>query len=174
FDAAAVTVSVTTLDPELARVLEPRASAPARRLAAIRRLSAAGVRVGVLVAPIIPGLTEHELPEILREAAAAGAASAGYVILRLPWGLKALFTEWLRRHRPERADRVLSRIRDVRQGRLTDHRFGRRQRGTGTYAEQIGRLFEVSRRRVGLAAGGGPLSAAAFRPPSPEGQARLF
>ncbi|MEE2775260.1 MAG: PA0069 family radical SAM protein [Acidobacteriota bacterium] len=173
-DACAVTLSIPTLDPELARVLEPRASAPARRLAAVERLSTAGIRTGVLVAPVIPGLTEHEIPEIVKRAATAGASGVGYVLLRLPWGLKSLFEQWLRVHRPQRAERVLARIRDVRDGELTDNTWGRRHTGSGTYAGQIATLFKVARARNGLDDKQPGLSTASFQRPVPPGQGRLF
>jgi DNA repair photolyase len=173
-DAASVLVSVTTLDPELRRALEPRASSPERRLAAIRALHDAGVPVGVLVAPIIPGLNDHEIPAILAAAAEAGAGFAGKVVLRLPHAVAPLFEAWLRRHRPERADHVLARIRDVREGRINDPRFGTRMRGTGEYADQIHALFEVAARRAGLAREGPELSTAAFRRPAVGGQLGLF
>src|SRR5262249_38290111 len=122
-DAAAVYVSLTTLDDRLAGVMEPRATRPAGRLAAIRELAGAGVPVGVLTAPVIPGLTDHELPALLAAAAEAGARYAGYVLLRLPHGVADLFTAWLERHFPDRKERVLGRLRDMRGGRLNDSRF---------------------------------------------------
>jgi DNA repair photolyase len=163
--AAHVHLSVTTLDPELARALEPRAAQPGARLAAIRSLAAAGVPVGVLVAPVIPGLNDHEIPAILAAVREAGAHSAGFVMLRLPHGLKDLFEQWLEAHRPERRERVLGQIRETRGGALSDARFGSRMRGEGPRAEQIAQLFEVAARRVGLARGAEPLSAASFRRP---------
>ncbi|MCE2391398.1 MAG: PA0069 family radical SAM protein [Proteobacteria bacterium] len=170
---ASVTLSVTTLDADLARVLEPRAAQPRARLAAIRDLSRAGIPVGVNVAPIVPGLTDHEVPAILRAAAEAGARWAGYVMLRLPYGVKGLFEDWLERHRPERRKRVLHRIADVRGGALYDSRWGVRQRGTGLIARQIRELFELSRERAGLGARGPELSTAHFRARRP-GQLELF
>jgi DNA repair photolyase len=168
FGAASVVLSVTTLDADLARVMEPRAAQPAARLAAIRALADAGIPVGVSVAPVIPGLTEHEIPRILEAAAGAGARFAGWVMLRLPFGVKELFEQWLADHRPDRRQRVLARVRDVRGGQLYDSRFGKRQRGEGKWAEQIRELFELSRRRAGLAERGPELSAAAFRRPGGE------
>ena len=164
-NAASVLLSITTLDADLARRLEPRAAAPSRRLAAIERLAQAGVPVGVSVAPVIPGLTDHEIPAILQSAADAGAGFGGYMILRLPHGVKELFDDWLKRHRPDRRGRVLQRVRDLRGGRLNDTEFGRRMRGTGTYAEQIRQLFDTSRRRAGLARRGPELSIESFRRP---------
>lgn len=163
--AVAVCVSVTSLDPELRAVLEPRTSPPAARLSAIHTLVAAGIPVVVLVAPVIPGLTDHELPAILAAAAAAGAQHASLQMLRLPLGVAPLFEDWLARHFPERKEKVLTRIRAVRGGRLNDPRFGLRMRGEGVFAEQVRRLFQVGCRRAGLSAGWPELSAAAFRRP---------
>ncbi|TAH37326.1 MAG: PA0069 family radical SAM protein [Planctomycetota bacterium] len=171
--AASVFLSVTTLDEALSGTLEPRAARPQRRLDAIARLSQAGIPTGVLVAPVIPGLTEHELPAILQAAARAGARSAGYVVLRLPFGLKDIFLEWLERHRPGSKDKVVRRIESLRDGRLNDTAFGRRQRGTGPYAERIRSLFQLGCARAGLSAQPPPVSAAAFRRPG-AAQALLF
>jgi DNA repair photolyase len=164
-EAAAVFLSVTTLDAGLARVMEPRATQPAGRLEAIRELSAAGVPTGVLVAPVIPGLTDTEMPAILAAAARAGARFAGYVVLRLPHGVAALFEEWLGLHFPGRKDKVLGGIRALRGGRLNDARFGSRMRGEGALALMIRDVFRLSCRRVGLRRGGPALSSAAFRRP---------
>jgi DNA repair photolyase len=174
FGAASACVSVTTLDPELQRRMEPRAAPPGRRLAAIEALAAAGVPVGVLVAPIIPGLTDHEVPRILAAAASAGARFAGRVVLRLPHGVKELFDAWLAEHYPERRARVLSRVRALRGGRLYDSRFGVRQRGEGPWADEMEALFELARRRAGLAARGPELSVAHFRRPARDGQLALL
>lgn len=163
FEAASVCISITTLDPELQRRMEPGASPPAKRLAAIERLAEAGVPVGVMVAPVVPGLTDHEMPRILEAAAAAGAAFAGRVVLRLPHGVKAIFEDWLERELPERKGRVLARIREMRGGELYDARFGTRQKGEGRYARQLETWFELARRRAGLAERGPTLSTAAFR-----------
>jgi DNA repair photolyase len=165
YGAASVALSITSLDADLQRILEPRAAPPGLRLAAVERLAAAGVPVGVMVAPIVPGLTDHEIPKILEAAAGAGAGFAGRVVLRLPHGVKELFSEWLERHFPERKEKVLNRLRSLHGGALYDSGFGHRQRGSGNYAEQIATLFEVSRRRAGLAARGPELSCAAFRRP---------
>jgi DNA repair photolyase len=167
-DCAHVTVSVTTLDRRLQRTLEPRASPPEHRLDAIRALSEAGVPVAVNVAPIIPGLTDQEIPAILEAAARAGAVTAGRVLLRLPWGVKELFEEWLRSHVPDRAEKVLNRIRDTRGGKLYDAAFGDRMRGEGVFARQIQDLFEVSARRAGLERRRLSLSVDAFRRPDPD------
>jgi DNA repair photolyase len=170
-EAAHVTLSVTTLDRRLQRALEPRASPPEHRLEAIRTLAGAGIPVAVNVAPIIPGLTDHEIPSILEAAAEAGATSAGRVLLRLPWGVKELFEEWLRSHVPDRADKVLNRIRETRGGKLNDPRFGTRMKGEGVFARQIDELFRVSARRFGLKGRSLALSSAAFRKPGPSGDA---
>ncbi len=163
--AAAVTLSVTTLDPELAARMEPRASHPRDRLKAIAEVAAAGVPVTVSVAPIIPGLNDHEIPAILEAAAAAGATGAGWVLLRLPGAVAGLFERWLEEHYPERKEKVLGRLRSLRGGRLNDPRFGRRMRGEGTWAEQIAALFAGARRRLGLDGPRPELSTAAFRRP---------
>ncbi len=163
FNAALVHVSVTTLDAELAARLEPRASLPAHRLAAIAELSRAGVPVGVFVAPVIPGLTDHEMPNLIAAAADAGALSASFVPLRLPFGVGPLFEAWLERHFPDRKEKVLGRVRDLRGGRLNDPRFNVRMRGQGIWAEQMRRMFHVACRRAGLPRREVELSAAAFR-----------
>ena len=173
-DAAAVAVSVTTLDRELQRVMEPRTSIPARRLDAIRALSEAGVPVRVMVAPVIPGLTDEEIPSILEAAADAGATRASYIMLRLPHGVKNLFSDWLEAHVPDRRARVLNRVREVRGGGLNESRYGARMRGEGVYADQLRQLFETARRRAGLEADGVALSTAAFRRPRTDGQIDLF
>jgi DNA repair photolyase len=171
FEAVSVILSITTLDVDLARRMEPRASHPRRRLAAIERLAEAGIPVGVNVAPVIPGLTDYEIPAILRASADAGASFAGFVMLRLPHGVKDLFSDWLEQHRPDRRHRVLERIREMRGGSLNDTAFGRRMRGTGLYAGQIARLFEVGRRKVGLKRSAPKLSSSCFVRP---GQMALF
>jgi DNA repair photolyase len=168
-----VFVSVTSLDGDLARELEPRASQPARRLAAIEALSAGGIPTGALVAPVIPGLTDHEMPAILSAVAKAGAVAAGYVPLRLPYGVAPLFEEWLKLHRPLQKEKILNRIRDIRGGRLNDPNFGSRLHGEGAYAEHLSELFEVSCRKAGLKSSRPVLSANAFRRPGPQ-QMRLF
>ncbi len=164
-DAAVVNVSVTTLDPELHRAMEPRAASPPQRLAAVEALARAGVPVGVMLAPIVPGLNDHEIPRILAAAAAAGAGFAGRIVLRLPHGLKDLFETWLERHYPARKAKVLNRVRSLRAGRLNDPRFGSRMRGEGIWAEQIARSFELAARRHGLDGPRPTPSAAAFRRP---------
>ena len=161
--AAAVYLSVTTLDPLLAKQLEPRASPPGRRLAAVRELAEAGVPVGVLVAPIIPGLTDHEGPAILAAAAEAGASFVGWTMLRLPYGVSSLFEEWLERCYPLKKDKVLSLIRDMRGGKLNEKEFGSRMRGEGHYAETLWTLMRMNAKRLGLYKRGPELSTAAFR-----------
>ena len=165
--AAAVYLSLTTLEEPLRRVMEPRTSTAAARLEAIAELRQAGVPVGVLVAPVIPGLNDHEIPSLLAAAAQAGAQFCGWTMLRLPWAVADLFCDWLRRHFPDRQHKVLSRIRAVRGGRLNDSRFGSRMRGEGEIAQTIGRLFQLARRRAGLQQGCPELSVAAFRRPGP-------
>ena len=165
--AAAVCVSVTTLDGDLARAMEPRASTPSRRLDAISKLSAAGVPVVVLIAPVIPGLTEHEIPAILSAAREAGARHAGRVMLRLPFGVKELFEKWLERHEPLKRSKVLSRIRDMRGGRLNDPAFGSRMSGQGAIADQIHQLFSATCLRLGISERGPELSVDSFRRPGP-------
>jgi DNA repair photolyase len=173
--AAHVSVSVTTLDPELARRMEPRAAHPARRLEAIAALADAGVPVSVLIGPVVPGLNDVEIPRILEAAAAAGARSAAWVLLRLAAPLDRLFDGWLAEHYPERRERVLARIRDLRGGRLNDTRWSVRQRGTGVHAQQIASLFAVAARRLGLDRPLPPLRADAFRrPPQPGDQMTLL
>ncbi len=165
--AAHVTLSITTLDRALQRALEPRASPPEHRLEAVRTLASAGVPVAVNVAPVIPGLTEHEIPAILAAAAEAGASAAGIVLLRLPGAVSPLFLEWLRTHLPDRAERVLARLRDAHGGRLYDATVGHRMRGSGVHAEQIQNLFALAARRTGLRRRSLDLSSAAFRRPPP-------
>jgi DNA repair photolyase len=167
-NAAAVYLSLTTLDKELAAVMEPRTSIPARKLAAIEALTQAGVPVGVLVAPVIPGLTDHEMPAILAAAAKAGAKFAGYVPLRLPLAVAALFQEWLTQHFPERKEKVLAQIRAIRGGKLNDPRFGTRMSGEGIFAEQLEKMFDVACRKAGIGERGPTLSSAAFRRPGGE------
>ena len=145
-----VFISLTTLDDELKRVLEPRAASPAARLRVIRELTAAGVPVGVLLAPLIPALNEHEIERLLESAAAAGAGRAASMMLRLPHELGTLFEQWLREHYPSRAERVLNLLRESRGGRLNDPRFGHRMRGEGPYAELLSARFKAACRRYGL------------------------
>jgi DNA repair photolyase len=149
--ASAVNVSVTSLDPNVQRVLEPRTSSPQARLEAVSMLRAAGIPVGVMVAPVIPGLTDHEVPKILEACAQAGAGFAGYTIVRLPWAIAPLFEHWLDEHFPEKKQKILQRIRDIRGGtKLNDARWGSRISGEGIYAEQIRSMFEVACHRAGM------------------------
>jgi len=164
--AASVTLSVTTLRQDLSLALEPRAAVPAARLQAITALAAAGIPVGVNLCPIIPGLTDHEIPAILKACAAAGARWAGYGLVRLPHAVAPLFEQWLLEKQPGVKDRVLARIREVRDGRLNDARFGTRRSGEGIYARQIAALMDVQCRRHGLDGGFPELSTASFQSPS--------
>ncbi|HTQ99712.1 MAG TPA: PA0069 family radical SAM protein [Candidatus Acidoferrum sp.] len=145
-----VFLSITTLDSRLARLMEPRASRPAMRLRAIETLAKAGVPTGVMIGPVLPGLTDHEIPAILEAAADAGAGNAGYTMLRLPYGVKDLFQHWLHEHFPDRAEKVLRRLREMHGGKLYDSAFGHRMRGEGQHAEHIASVFKVYRNRYGL------------------------
>jgi DNA repair photolyase len=149
-NAVAVNISVTSLDPNLQRVLEPRTTSPQGRLDAIRQLRAANVPVGVMVAPIIPGLTDHEVPKILEACAKAGAQFAGYTIVRLPWAVAPLFEHWLEEHFPDHKEKVLGRIRALRRNRLNNSQWHTRMTGEGIFAEQIASLFKVGCRRAGI------------------------
>lgn len=150
WQCVSVSVSVTSLDSDLAGKLEPRAARPEHRLRAIRMLADAGVPVGVMVAPVIPGLTDHELPAILDAAAQAGATRAGFVTLRLPHAVKDVFLQWLEDHEPGKKERVLSRLRELHGGKLYNATFGDRMRGQGIFADQIRQMFDVASRRAGL------------------------
>lgn len=163
--AASVAISITTLDPELRRRLEPRTSPPAARLAAVQSLAEAGIPVGVMIAPIIPAVNDHEIPAILKAARQAGATFASFVLLRLPHGVKELVADWLSRHLPDRREKVLHQLERMRGGGLNDPRFGSRMRGEGPLAEQIAQLFHAARRKYGLAEDGPELSTRAFRRP---------
>ena len=170
-----VFLSITTLDPDLARAMEPRTSIPDARLRAIEMLRDAGVPVGVMVAPLIPGLNDHEVSEILSEAARAGAGAAGYILLRLPLTVNPVFQEWLHRERPEEADKVLGRVRQTRGGKLNSSDFSRRMVGEGEIADQIRSMFHLFRNKQGLDAKLPPLDCDHFLPPAgPEGQMQLF
>src|SRR4249919_3145620 len=147
---AEVFVSITTLDKDLARAMEPRASAPHRRLEAIRALSAAGIPTGVMTAPMIPGLNDHEMESILEAAKEAGATRAGFTLLRLPLEIKELFEEWLRQHRPDRAEKVLSLVRQMRGGALYQSGFGVRMRGEGPLADLLRARFTAAVKRLEL------------------------
>ena len=165
FQAVSVAVSLTTLEDDLARVMEPRAASPARRLDAVRQLAEAGVHVGVLTSPIIPGLNDAEIPSLVEAAAEAGAQFAGYGVVHLPYGLKELFADWVTATFPERADKILNRLRELRGGRLNDLRFGYRMRGEGPFAEQFAALHRLACKRAGLPKSRVRLSAAHFRLP---------
>lgn len=174
-DAVRVSISITTLDTVLARHMEPRTSSPVARVRAIRELSAAGIPTNVMVAPIIPGLNDCEIPAILSAAHEAGAQWAGYVLLKLPMAVRDVFTDWLRRSYPDRADRVESLIRSTRDGKLSDSKFGRRQVGTGNIAELIANTFRLWTRKLGYLDEHPKLNRNAFRPPIPNsGQMRMF
>ena len=170
--AAMVMISITTLDGDLARVMEPRTSTPRRRLDAIRELSAAGIPVGVMVAPMIPGLTDHEMPSILKAAADAGAMYAGYTPLRLALNIAGLFETWLENHFPDRKEKVLNRIRSMRGGKLNDPRFGSRMRGEGIWADQLKTMFDMGRKGAGMTGQFPVLSTAGFQRPG--GQLSLW
>jgi DNA repair photolyase len=150
YSAVAVNISVTSLDPKLQRVLEPRTSSPQARLDTISQLHDAGIPVGVMVAPVLPGLTDHEVPKILEACANAGAQFAGYTIVRLPWAVAPLFEHWLEEHFPDRKKKVLGRIRNLRGDRLNNSEWHTRMTGEGIFAEQIASLFEVGCRRAGI------------------------
>ena len=169
---AQVMISVTTLRRDLARAMEPRAAAPARRLSTMAALREAGVPVGVLASPMIPGLNDAELEAILESASNAGASSAGFILIRLPHELKELFSEWLETHVPTRAAHVESLIRDTRSGQLYEAQFGQRMRGQGPYAELLASRFQVASRRLGLDRKHPPFRLDRFRPPRAPGAPR--
>ena len=172
---ARAAVSVTTLDRSLARTMEPRAATPERRLEAVRRLADAGVPTVVMFAPVIPGLNDHELEAVLERAAAAGAFTAAYVALRLPREIKDLFAEWLADNLPDRAQRVMSLVRQMRGGKDYDAEWGKRMKGEGPVADMIGQRFRIARRRFGLDGVSPPLDSTQFRVPPREGdQMDLF
>ena len=172
-DLVKVALSVTTLDRKLARAMEPRAATPERRLDTLRLLSAAGIPTVVMVAPVIPALNESEIERILEAAAAAGVREAGYVLLRLPLEVRDIFKEFLEREYPDRAKHVMSVIRSMRGGKDYDSEWGKRMRGDGPYAWQIGRRFEMAGRRLGLNRDRTPLDTSRFRPPMPSGPRQL-
>lgn len=167
---AKVALSVTTLDRRLARTMEPRASTPTKRLEAIKQLSEAGIPTSVMVAPIIPGLNDQEIERILDAGRAAGARGAGYVILRLPLEVSPIFKEWLLRHYPDKYRHVMSLIRSMRDGKDYDSEWGKRMKGRGPYAWQIGRRFEISARKLGLNSDRSPLRTDLFIQPRKEGE----
>jgi DNA repair photolyase len=163
-------VSITSLTNDIKRTLEPRTASPEARLRVVKQLSEAGIRVGVLVAPVIPAITDHEMEDIVAAAKAAGASSAGYVLLRLPHEIKTLFREWLADHYPDRAKHVMSLINQSRGGKDYDAEFGTRMTGTGPFAELLRRRFDLALRKHGL--GGSEdryeLETKLFRPPAPD------
>ena len=170
-----VAISITTLNSELARQLEPRTSTPAARLSALAKLSEAGVSTLAMVAPVIPGLNDSEIPAILKAVSESGAEGAAFTLLRMPWAVKELFTQWLSRCVPDQAKKVRSFIRATRDGRDSDPRFGHRMRGSGPIAEQIADTFQVFSRRYGLNRNPTPLDFSQFRPPrEANGQLPLF
>ncbi|HEX5777944.1 MAG TPA: PA0069 family radical SAM protein [Xanthobacteraceae bacterium] len=172
---AKVALSVTTLDPKLARVMEPRAATPSKRLEALRALSKAGVPTAVMVAPIVPAINDSEIERILDAAANVGVVEAGYVMLRMPFEIKELFREWLHEHFPDKARHVISLVRDLHGGKDYDSTWGKRQRGDGPYAWSIGRRFELACRRLGLNNRRTRLTTALFTPPKKRGgQLDLF
>ena len=172
---ARAAVSITTLDRKLARAMEPRAATPEKRLGAVRALAAAGAPTAVMFAPVIPGLNDCELEAVLQRAAEAGAAGAGYVALRLPLEIKDLFREWLAANRPDRAERVMSLIRQMRGGRDYDPQWGKRMKGEGPIADLIAHRFKIARRRFALDRTLAPLDASQFRvPPKAGDQMELF
>jgi DNA repair photolyase len=167
-------LSITSLDNDIKRTLEPRAASPQARLRVMQQLSQAGIPVGVLVAPVIPAITDHEMESILAAAKEAGAGSASYVLLRLPHEVKVLFREWLQDHYPDRAKHVMSLINQARGGKDYDSQFGQRMSGTGAYADLLGTRFELARRKLGFDAADkrSDLTSDLFRPPAAD-QAQL-
>ncbi len=173
--AASVTLSITSLDKSLARVLEPRCTVPEGKLKAIEQLKEAGIPVHVNIAPIIPGVNDFEIPTILEAAANAGATSASWILVRLPGSVEPVFTDWLERHLPNKKTMVLNRIRELRGGKLHDPRFGTRMRGEGFFSDEWSQLFRVLRRKLHLTESPAPLNTAEFRRPrTGDGQLFLF
>ncbi|MDE2027703.1 MAG: PA0069 family radical SAM protein [Candidatus Omnitrophica bacterium] len=173
YHGVCVTVSITSLDMRLARAMEPRASTPVNRLKAIEELACAGIPVTVNVAPIVPGLTDHEIPAILKAAAKAGAQGAGYTVVRLPYAVKAIFERWLSEYFPDRKEKVLNRIRALRDGALYDSGWGTRMTGKGLFAESIRDIFNMGYKRAGFPEGRIRLSTTSFRN-AEDRQIRLF
>jgi DNA repair photolyase len=172
---ARVGISVTTLDPALSRKMEPRVPSPARRIETIRRLSGAGIPVRVMVSPVVPALTDHELEAILAAAAEAGALAASWIMLRLPLEVAPLFREWLAANYPDRAARVMGRVRELHGGQDYDPEWGRRMRGEGVFADLVAHRFEIACKRLGLAADLPPLRTDLFGvPPRAGDQLELF
>lgn len=172
-----VSISITSLDPDLTAILEPRTSRPQRRLDAIRQLSEAGIPAGIMTAPMIPALNDHEMPALLKAAKEAGALRAGYTILRLPLAVRPLFTDWLERHYPGRKAKILNRVKDLRGGKLNESEFGTRMKGQGNYAEQIASVFRICTQKLGLNTEKKPMETKLFRVPAGyrgDGQMNLF
>lgn len=161
--AVSVSISITTLDEDVRRVMEPRTASAALRLEAIAALRAREVPVGVSIAPVVPGITDHEIPEILKQSKAAGALYATFIMLRLPFGVKDMFEQWLEQHFPDRRQKVLHRIAELRDGRLNDPRFGSRMSGSGPWAAAVAKLFRTNCERTGLATSFPKLSTSSFR-----------
>lgn len=172
-DAVRVVLSITTLRTELANIMEPRTSRPNRRLKGVEELTAAGIPVHVNIAPVIPGLTDEEIVPIMEASARAGASSVSYTVLRLPYGVKDLFTNWLEDHFPDRKNKVLNRIRSIKNGTLNRSGFGKRFKGEGPYADQIRQLVDIHKNRLGLNASRKSLNGSNFERPA-EGQLTLF
>jgi DNA repair photolyase len=160
-----VSISITSLNSDLTAILEPRTSRPGKRLDAIRQLSDAGIPAGVMTAPIIPALNDHELPKLLKAARDAGAVWAGFTIVRLPLAVRPLFIDWLNRHMPDRKDKILNRIRDLRGGKLNRSEFGKRMKGEGNYAAQIESMFRIHSQKSGLNTARAPVETSLFRIP---------
>lgn len=173
YNGAMVAVSITTLDPLLSRLMEPRTAQPELRLKTVEKLSQAGVPVMVLIAPVIPALNDYEIPEIIKRAVESGASAAGYVMLRLPYGIKDLFSDWLERHFPDRKEKVLNRIRSVRSGKLNSTEFHNRMKGSGIFAEQVSDVFSLACRKAGIHNKRITLSTDNFKRPSGS-QLKLF
>jgi len=173
YNAVSVHLSITTMDNRLRRFMEPRTSHIQKRLEALTTLSEAGVPCGVLIAPVIPGLTDHEIPAILKAVAEAGGSFAGYVVLRLPHNLTEQFSGWLDRHYPDRKEKIINRIRSLREGRLNQTGFGERMRGSGIHADTIRRLFRIGLEQSGLNSEGPALSVEGFHNPA-QRQLKLF
>src|SRR5690606_32326451 len=172
---ARVAISITTLDRDLARKLEPRAPTPPKRLETVKALAEAGIPVTVMMAPVIPALNDEEIERVLDAAKAAGAVSAGYVVLRLPYEIKDLFQEWLAEHRPDRANHVMTLVKSMRGGKAYEAQWGKRMIGDGVYAWTIGRRFELARKRLGLNETRTPMRKDLFTPPPRPGeQLKLF
>ncbi|MBL8012320.1 MAG: radical SAM protein, partial [Candidatus Omnitrophica bacterium] len=163
YQGVEVNISLTTMDASVARIMEPRASSPEHRLAAINELSKAGIPVHVLIAPVVPGITDHEIPNLIRQAKEAGAWSAGYIVLRLPYAVKDLFVKWLEDHFPQRKNKVLNRIRSLRGGKLYDSQWGKRMSGEGVFADEYRQLFSIAVRKAGIPQRETLLSTLSFR-----------